>query len=306
MVSPEEILIALGYPDGTNFDWEPFGETPGSPARLIIGGGRHLDAVIREPFDDDAAMNHIAVSEALANAGYSFAPHLIATVGNATVEASLPGSTAMQFVPPPGSAEAAMRAFATLHALATREGLDWGRAPADLFPAGELPLHRLGFSSAEREPAQQPLVEAHEYLLASPFGFAHRNAVASNVVLAPGQAWLCDFSAAGFGPQLSDVAAFLLTSGIEAPGRRALAAAYANNRGLAADTTADLVDLLGILWGMHWLLDVPRKLITSLGDDATTSALRLTIARIDKGIRQAAGDSEVAERIRGALWPRES
>lgn len=306
MANPEDVLVALGYPDGTTFDWEPFGETPGTPVRLIIGGARPLDAVVREPSEPDAAMNHIAVSEALSKAGYAFAPEIVATVGKATVEASLPGATAMQLVPPPGSAEAAMRALAALHALTTREGLDWGRAPADLFPEGEVPLHRLGFSSAEREPAREPLREAHDYLLASPFGFAHRNAIASNVVLAPGQAWLCDFSAAGFGPQLFDVAAFLLTSGIEAPGRRALAAAYANHRGVAADAAADLVDLLGIIWGMQWLLDVPRKLITSHGDDATTSALRLTISRIDKGIRQSAGDSDVAARIRAALWPRES
>jgi hypothetical protein len=231
-------------------------------------------------------------------------PRLVGFAGEATIEEAVPGTTAMQLVPPPGSAEAAVAALAALQALPLREGLDWGRSPSELFPLEDKPLHRLGFGAAEREPARAPLAEAHGYLLSSPFGFAHRNAIAANVVLAPGRAWLVDFSVAGFGPQYLDVAAFLLTSGIEAPGRRALAAAYARHRDVAPDTAADLVDLLGILWGIAWQLELPRRLITSLGDDAATDALKLAASRIDRGMRQPAGDSPVAAAIRAALWAR--
>ena len=101
---------------------------------------------------------------------------------------------------------------------------DWGATPADLFPEGELPLHRLGFAATERDAARGPLAEARAALLSSPFGFCHRDATAGKILLAPGRAWLTDFGRAGFGPQMFDVAAFLLTSGIEAAGRRALAA----------------------------------------------------------------------------------
>jgi hypothetical protein len=302
VVSAESVLAALGLPAGTPLAWEPFGEAPGSPVRVFIEGAQPMELVVREAADAEARENHVAVSERLREAGYRWAPELLAIAGEATVERAVPGAAALQFVPPPGSAEAAMKALAALHALPLKEGLDWGRGPADLLPPGEFPLHRLGFSAAEREPARGPLLEAHDYLLASPFGFAHRNATAANVLLAPGQAWLCDFSAAGYGPQLWDVAAFLLTSGLEGPARRALAAAYAAQRDVSPDTAAELVDLLGILWGMHWLLELPRRFITNLGDDAVTDGLQLCAARIEKGMRQPAGDSPVARAIRRALW----
>ncbi|MCZ7577243.1 MAG: phosphotransferase [Dehalococcoidia bacterium] len=202
-----------------------------------------------------------------------------------------------------GAAEAAIAAFAAFHALPVREGLDWGCTPGDLYPPGEVPLHRLGFAADERERAREPLLGAREALLASPFGLAHRDATAGNILLSSGQAWLTGFGKAGYGPQLFDVAAFLLTSGIEAAGRRALAAAYGRERGWEASATVDLVDLLGILWGIEELLGLPRKLIESLGDDAATAHLKLGASRIDKGMRQAAGSSPVAAAIRAALWP---
>lgn len=302
MSQRDAILAALGYPEDTPAEWEPLGDLPGSAVHLIIGGERPLDAVVRQPADREAAMNQAAVSEALDRRGYRYAPKLLAFAGEATIEEMPAGHTALQLVPPPGAAEAAVEALATWHALPLREGLDWGRSPADLLPPEEVPLHRLGFSAIEREPAKQPLLDAHGLLLGSPFGFAHRDATAANVVLAPGRAWLCDFSSAGFGPQLWDVAAFLLTSGLEAPGRRALASAYARFRGMPADATADLLDAAGILWGITWALDLPRRLITNLGDDPATDALKLMASRIDRGIRQPAGDSPVAAAIRVALW----
>ncbi len=303
MVDEHQILAALGYGPDAPVTWESVSDSPWSPVMLTVGGESRRELLIREAAELDDAQNHAAVFEALANAGYQHAPKLVTVVGNATIEEPPPGTTAMQLVPPPGSAEAAMAALAAWHALPLHEGLDWERTPEDLFPAGEVPLHRLGFAAAEREPALLPLQEARDYLLASPFGFAHRNATAANVLLAPGTAWLTDFSAAGFGPQYFDVAAFLLTSGIEAPGRRALAAAYARHRGVSADAAADLVDLLGILWGIGWLLELPRRLIINLGDDTTTDALKLASTRVERGIRQPAGDSSVAAAIRTALWP---
>ncbi|MGE3075226.1 MAG: phosphotransferase [Dehalococcoidia bacterium] len=303
MVDESEILATLGYAPDVPATWESIGDSPWSPVTLTIGGESPRELLIRESADIDEAQNHAAVFEALANAGYQYVPRLVAIVGNATIEESPAGTTAMQLVPPPGSAEAVMAALAAWHALPLKEGLDWGRAPEDLFPVSEIPLHRLGFAAAEREPALAPLQEARDYLVASPFGFAHRNAVAANVLLAPGNAWLTDFSAAGNGPQYFDVAAFLLTSGIEAPGRRALAAAYARHRSVSPDASADQVDLLGILWGIGWLLELPRRLITNLGDDATTDSLKLASTRVERGIRQPAGDSSVAAAIRAALWP---
>jgi aminoglycoside phosphotransferase (APT) family kinase protein len=196
-----------------------------------------------------------------------------------------------------------MQALAAFHALPIREGLDWGFTPGDLYPPDDLPLHRLGFTADERDPAREPLLRAREALWASPFGLAHRDAAAGNILLASGRAWLTDFGAAGYGPQLFDVAAFLLTSGVEPAGRRALAAAYARARGWEAPPTVDLVDLLGILWGIEELLELPRKLIETLGDDATTAQLKLSANRIEKGVRQAAGSSPIATAIRAALWP---
>ena len=303
MADQQAILSALGLSANTQVRWEALGESPWSPTLLIIEGEAPREALIREPAEPEAAQNHAAVFEALVKSGYPHIPPLLGFAGGATIEEALAGTTAMQLVPPPGSAEAAMVALAAWHALPVREGLDWDAPPAEQYPQQEVPLHRLGFGAAEREPAQAPLAEAREYLLASPFGFAHRQAHAANVVLAPGRAWLTDFSAAGFGPQLFDVAAFLLTSGIEAPGRRALAAAYARERAVAPDAAADLVDLLGILWGIGWLLELPRQLITNLGDDVATDSLRLATTRIEKGVRQPAGDSPVATAIRAALWP---
>ena len=303
MTDQSAILAALGLPADAPVRWEPLGESPWAPVLLVVPGARPLEVVVRQPEEPDAAENLAAVSAALSRAGYAYAPKLLGFAGHATLEEAVPGATAMQLVPPPGSAEAAMEALAAWHALPLTEGLDWGRRPDDMFPADEVPLHRLGFSNVEREPAREPLAEAREHLLTSPFGFAHRYAIAANVPLAPGRAWLTDFAHAGYGPQYLDVAAFLLTSGIEAPGRRALAAAYARHRGVAAETAADLIDLLGIRWGIGWLLELPRRLITNLGDDGMTESLKLAAGRIDRAMRQPAGDSATAAALREALWP---
>ena len=300
---PEAVLGLLGLPAETPVEIEPLGEAPGSPERWRVaapGGVRTL--LVRCPIDPEEGANHAAVMEALGRAGFESMGMLAGFAGDATVEFEPEGVTALQLVPPPGSAEAAMRALAGLHALPVSEGLDWGATPADLFPEGELPLHRLGFAATERDAARGPLAEARAALLSSPFGFCHRDATAGKILLAPGRAWLTDYGRAGFGPQMFDVAAFVLTSGIEAAGRRALAAAYARERGWEAAPTADLADLMGILWGIGELLALPRKLIEALGDDAVSARQTLCASRIERGMRQAAGDSPVAAAIRGALW----
>ena len=299
LVDPAQVLAALGLGPETPYEVEPFGETPGSPARFIAGG---RTVIVRRVYDGTAAMNHAAVSEALANAGFAHMPRLLGFAGDATIEEEAPGASALQLVPPPGSAEAAMQALAAFHALTVVEGLDWGLAPADLFPDEDIPLHRLGFASEEREAARESLAAARQALLDSPFGFAHRDATAANVLLGQDKAWLVNFGAAGYGPQLFDVAAFLLTSGLEAPGRRVLAMTYARARGIDPESTADLVDLLGIRWGIGQQLGLPRRIIESLGDDGSTEALKLAASRIESGMRGPAGGSPVAAAIRKALW----
>lgn len=304
IADPALVLGLLGLPPDAPVEIEPLGDLPGSPERWHIaapGGAR--TAIVRCPLDPEEGANHAAMMEALGSARFAHMPVLLGFAGQATVESEPEGVTALQLVPPPGAAEAAIAAFAAFHALPVREGLDWGCTPGDLYPPGEVPLHRLGFAADERERAREPLLGAREALLASPFGLAHRDATAGNILLSSGQAWLTGFGKAGYGPQLFDVAAFLLTSGIEAAGRRALAAAYGRERGWEATATVDLVDLLGILWGIEELLGLPRKLIESLGDDAATAHLKLGASRIDKGMRQAAGSSPVAAAIRAALWP---
>ena len=111
-----------------------------------------------------------------------------------------------------------------------------------------------------------------------------------------------DFGQAGFGPQLFDVAAFLLTSGLDGPARAALAVAYARARG-AGPGLVDLVDLAGLIWGLSELLGVPRRQVECFGDDAATEALRVSSTRIERGIRIAAGRNEIASALRAALWP---
>lgn len=304
IADPVAVLIILRLPGDTPFEVEPLGDLPGSPERWHIAApGETKTVIVRRPLDPEEGANHAAMMEALRSAKFPHMPELLGFAGDATVESEPNGVTALQLVPPPGAAEAAIAALAAFHALPIREGLDWGCTPGDLYPPDDLPLHRLGFTAEERERARDPLLRAREALWASPFGLAHRNATAENILLAGGQAWLTDFGNAGYGPQVFDMAAFLLTSGVEAAGRRALAAAYGRERGWEATTTVDLVDLLGILWGIEELLVLPRKLIESLGDDAATAQLKLSASRIDKGMRQTAGSSPVAAAIREALWP---
>jgi hypothetical protein len=305
LVDPGRLVAALRLPADTTADYEPLSDAPFAPERVALRppGEPERLVLLRSSIDPEASRNHLAVMEALTNAAFPFAPRLLAVVEEVAVEEWVEGTTALAIVPPPGACEAAMDAFAALHALPIREGLNWGASPKDLLPDGEVPLHRLGFAAHEREPASGPLAAGREVVLTTPFGFAHGAATAANVLLARGRAVLVNFEEAGYSSQYMDVAAFLLTSGLEAPARRALAAHYAHQRGSDAFKAIDGIDLAGILWGIDHLLRLPRRLVEALGDDLASEALRTAASRVERGIRVPAGDAPAAAAIRTALWP---
>ena len=305
LVDPASLLTALRLPPSATVDFEPLDGGLWAPERVTIAvpDGAARTVLLRRAADSEQANNHLAVMEALTRLAFPSAPRLLAVVGEVAVEESVDGLSALALVPPPGAAEAAIAAFAALHVLPMQEGLRWGQSPEEIIPEGDLPLHRLGFAAQERDLARGPLADARLQLLESPFGFAHNNAAAQNVLLGRGRAWLIDFGAAGFGPQLFDVSAFLLTSGLDAPARRALAMHYARLRSLDPNTTAEQVDLAGILWGIDALLRLPRRLIEMLGDDVASEALHTAAARIDRGLRAPASSSRAAAAVRAALWP---
>ena len=305
LVEPGRLIGAIRLAPGTTADYEPLSDAPFAPERVALrppGEPARL-VLLRSFIDPEAACNHLAVMEALTNARFPFAPRLLAIIDDVAVEDWTEGATALAIVPPPGACEAAMGALAALHALPIREGLNWGASPADLLPDGAMPLHRLGFAVHEREPAAGPLAAGRTAVLASPFGFTHGAATAAHVLLARDRAVLVNFERAGYGSHYMDVAAFLLTSGLEAPARRALAAHYARQRGSDPFRAIDGIDLAGVLWGLDHLLHFPRRLIEALGDDGASEALRTAAARVERGIRAPAGDHPAATAIRAALWP---
>ncbi len=303
LVDPATLARALGLPLSAEVDFEPLaGPSVLAEIATVHTAQGSRTVVLRSNHDSEAAMNHAATMEALTRAGFTSIPALLAVDADVTIEDRVEGVSALQLVPPPGSAEAAIEALAALHELPVREGLRWGTSSAEVLPGPDLPLHRLGFASHEREPAREWLAAMHEALLGGPFGFVHGETTAANMLLAPGRAWLTEFSKAGFGPQLFDLVAFLLTSGLDAPARLALAARYVQARGLERETV-DLADLAGIAWGMNELLGLPRRQVETLGDDIATEALRTMALRIDRGIRHPAGNHPVAIGLRAALWP---
>ncbi|MGI8424993.1 MAG: aminoglycoside phosphotransferase family protein, partial [Chloroflexota bacterium] len=275
LVDRDRLLAALRLPRTTVVDAEPLTGIAGSPERISITGIEHPFAVIaRRSPDLERASNNIAVLEALNARAIACTPRLLAIVDGAAIETAIDGLTALAVVPSPGACEAAIDGLAALHGAGVREGLHWGCAAADLFPPGELPLHRLGFAAPEREAAHAPFAALREELLTTPFGFTHGRATADNVLLGPRSATFVDFEAAGFGPQLFDVAAFLLTAGLSAEYRHILAHRYGGLCGFPPTETAARIDLLALRWGIEELLLLPRRLILSLGDEASTDALR--------------------------------
>jgi hypothetical protein len=239
--------------------------------------------------------------ERLAGREFRRMPRLLGVVRDATIEEDVAGVSALQVEPPPGSLDVAIEALAAFHAQ------DWGgRANLDthaMLPDEETPLFRLGFSSAEREPATTPLREARAVMRETAAGLAMCYATAEHMLLGIGEAWLVDFGSAASGLQLFDVAAFLVTSGIEPDRRRRLTTKYAHVRGLDGETTADAVDLASIVWGIEHELSLPRRQILAMGDEAAMERLVLASARVNRAFRDGAGKHPLAVAIRAALWP---
>jgi hypothetical protein len=305
LVDPARLLAALGLPADADVDFEPLGAAPGSAEGVVVRapGQEQRVVLLRRSIEPEGAENNIAVLERLIALGYAQAPRLLAVVDGVAVEEALPGVSALGLLPPDGSCEAAIDALAALHLLPVREGLRWGQSPGDVFPAEDLPLHRLGFAGRERDAARPHLSAAREALLASPFGFVHGDATAANVVLLPNAAWLTNFEGAGYGSQLIDVVSFLLTAGLYPEQRRQLAERYAAARSLPPTETADLVDLAGLLWVLGEQLHLPRRLIEAYGDDIASEALQTIAGRINRGLQEPAGAHPLAVAIRAALWP---
>jgi hypothetical protein len=266
--------------------------------RLTLEPG--VRTVVLRSGEPESVENEVAVVEALARMGYRHAPRALAAFEGGLVREWIDATTALAVVPPPGSLEAAMEALAELHQAGIREGLDWERRPSDLVAENEVPLHRLGFAAHERAAADAPLAAVRGDVLAGPFGFSHRNATADHVLLAQGRAWLVGFEHAGQGAQLFDVAALLMTSGLDAGARARLGRRYAERRKLQPE----LFEPASIWWGLEWLLGLPRRLIAALGDDVATGQLRLMASRVERAIRDPGSPDSGVAALQAALWPR--
>ena len=300
------LLAALRLPTETRVEFEPLTGRANGPRLAILRGpesGAARRVVLRPARGSIEAENHAAVSEALTNARFRFAPPVLGFADDDMVEEWAEGISAMEMIPPDESGEAAIDALAALHALPLREGLRWEIEPSGLIPGAELPLYRLGFAAHERAAAREPLAAAREALLGDAFGFVHGDATAGHVLLRQGGATIVGFGSAGFGLQLLDLAAFLLTAGLDAGARRALAMRYAGARSRPPGPLVALVDLAGIWWGIGELLELPRRQILALGDEIATHRLQTAAARIQRGVREPAGDHPAAAAIRAALWP---
>lgn len=296
----EELAAVLGVAPEAIVEAE--GVVPGVTLRVRIAEGDGSREVLVRGSASEAAQNHAAVLEALEVAAFGFAPRLTALSRGVLAETFADGLTALSFVPPATALESAVDAIATMHGLGLREGLRWERDGADLVPGSDLALHRLGFAAHEREPALAAIAEARAALGAGPIGFVHGELHAGHVVFARNGPVLVEFGAGGQGQQLCDVAAFLATAGLEPTLRRELAERYAKRRGRPAEM-ADAIDLATLPWGLEWLMDLPRRQVMALGDEAATERLSVLAARIHDALRRPASEDRLAAAIRGALWP---
>ena len=305
LVEPAELLRLLGLPEGSRVEIEPLSAAPGGSERVAIvtaDGGEQV-VFVRSDTNALRANNNLIVLDSLTREGFPYSVKLLAMIDDIAIESWPEGASALQLRAPDGAILAAMRALAVFHACKIYDGFSWGAPPLSLLPPEDLQLHRLGFSSGEREAAREALAQGRLFLAATLFGFCHRQATAQNVFLGMDSATLTNFELAGFGPQLFDVAAFLATCGADAAARREFATAYAEARGLPAQETADAADLATIFWGINELIGLPRRMIEALGDDPLTESLNVSASRIDRALREAAGNHPLAVAIRTALWP---
>lgn len=277
-------------------------EAPGRERAWLAGQAAAL--VIRRHPEDDFAANNAAVAEALANASFAHTPPVMGIDDLATIEREYPGVPLTAIEASASIMDRCIDALAVLHQLPLREGLGWEQAPGDRLPAAEVPLHRLGFTSAEREPAEAWFQQAHKALLESPFGFVHGAARANNVLAGNQGVAFVNFERSGYGAQFLDLAALLATSGLDAAERRRLAERYARKSGRDGEETIGLIDLATIVWGVEDQLELPRRQILVMGDDAAMDSLLLMASRTERALREPAGEHPVATAIRAALWPR--
>jgi len=305
LVDPARLRAALPLPSGASIEVEPLGLLPGSPEQVVViqsGQPPAVRFVVRRSPDRERAENNIAVLEALERAGFNNSPRLAAVVDGAAVETYPGGLPALVLDPPHELLAGAIDCLATLHTLPIREGLRWGQDPLAVIPGAGVPLFRLGFTSEERLAADPFLAAAQEHISGSPLGFVHGDLTAAHMLLTESEAYVFDFESSGFGPQLFDVGGLLLSLGLPPAARRDLALRYARRRALDPPTTADLVDLAGLVWAFQWQLELPRRLIENMGDDPAITSIRVLASRIEESMRLPAGEHATASRLRSALW----
>lgn len=305
-LDPDFVIAALRLPEGTDVDVTP-GTSTGSRTDLVTvrrPGGDQRRLVARSYAGADGAANDAYVLDALARLHFVHAPAVVGFAAGTVFEEAPTGAPAISVAVGEADARHVALALASLHGSSLREGVRWELEAADLLPAGELPLFRLGFTSDERSAAREPVAALIADLRTAAVGPVHGSAFASNVFLGPSTATLVDFGLAGKGIQVFDVAAFALTSGLDATARGDFARAYAAARGAPIEGAADWLDAAGLLWGLEYLMDIPRREIELLGDDPALEWVRLMARRVSQGIQEDGGAHPAATSLRRALFPR--
>lgn len=300
----EALAATLGLPSGSSIELSVHTAITSSCRLALV---RHPDGacreyVLRSYASEDELQRHVGALGALAAAGLGAAPSLAAVVGHSACEERPDGVSAIAVPVEPDQAERVCRVLAGLH-LSGLAGSGGSTSPAAGPMPGELPLYRLGFTAEERERAAGPTLALQDAISDEWLGPAHGRAISANVVLSGSGPVLLDFASFGVSVQLFDIAAFLLSSGLPAKERHAVAGAYGARRGAEPSDVADLVDAAGLLWGLEFLLALPRREIELMGEDASLEWLRLTARRVSLAIRDPAGDHSAARALREALWP---
>lgn len=266
--------------------------------------GQQRELVIRRFADPASLATHASVLRWLSDAGFGHSTKPVALLQNAACEEAAQGVSAVSIAIGAKQADAVAGAAAGLHTLQTAPHSVWSQDHGDLVGAGELPLFRLGFGAEQREAALEPTLSLQRAIGPEWLGPVHGQATAANVVLCPDGPRFLDFSLAGRGVQLFDLAAFLVSAGLTADDRRRAACTYAGLRSLEREATADLIDAAALLWGLNHLISLPRNEVQLLGDDESLGWLRLMAERVSRAIREPAGGHPAAAALRAALWPR--
>lgn len=276
------------------------GVTSALEGEVAEEGGRRTD-LVRRFVDADEAANHVAVLERLQSRALPFVTTIADFVDGLHLETTIDALPAIGLAPAPAAWEEAVDTLATLHECPLREGLRGGTTPQEALPPAPPPLLRVGFTAEEREAAAPSFVVANDALAGTPFDFVHGHATVECVVFGREGPVLVDWSNAGWGPQLFDVAALFATRGLPPAERRRLAERYGQRRAVPA--AGDLVDLATVVWGVDELLRLPPRQAAACGDEAATERLVVAARRVERALRDAAGHHPAATAIRDALWP---